>query len=184
MDLKNIRLRLSSTGYLMNGKNNYFHRIIWENERGEIPEGFDVHHKDGNKLNNAIENLECISHSEHLSKHMKGKKIPNSWYKTPAGKKYRSEKSIETWKNREVHTLKCLQCGKDFQAIQIDRAKYCDNKCEQRARRSRGDDNVERTCAICSKTFSINRYQKTLTCGSTCGSKYRTRFAIGKRHGT
>lgn len=106
----------------------------------------------------------------------------HAWHKTEEGRKALGEHAKEVWKNREVHTLKCEQCGKEFQAKQIDRAKYCDNKCEQAARRARGDDLVDRQCVICSKTFSINRYYKTVTCGYACGGKYRTRFAKGKRH--
>ena len=38
------------------------HRDIWCYEHNaEIPEGYDIHHKDGNYLNNNIENLELIT---------------------------------------------------------------------------------------------------------------------------
>jgi len=36
---------------------------------GEIPRGYVVHHKDGNKLNDVIENLEKISLASHVSRH-------------------------------------------------------------------------------------------------------------------
>ena len=51
----------------------YLHRLIFEDFYGcEIPEGFVVHHKDGNKLNNCILNLQLMSEFEHLSIHHKG----------------------------------------------------------------------------------------------------------------
>ncbi len=171
-------------GYYVFGKNNRLHRIVWESQFGPIAKGFDIHHKDGNKLNNTIENLECISHTEHLSIHMKANKKLHDWHKTDEGRKFLGNKSKELWKNRPTHSLKCENCGIDFQAKQIDRAKYCDNKCEQAARRERGDDLVDRQCVICNKTFSINKYYKTLTCGYACGSKWRTRNAKGRRHGS
>jgi len=168
-------------GYLARG-NRRLHRLIWQKLKGPIPKGFDIHHKDGNKLNNSIDNLECISHAEHLSMHMKenSQKV-HEWHKTEEGRKALGEHAKEVWENRKVHTLTCLQCGKEFQAKQIDRAKYCDNKCEQTARRKRGDDLVDRSCVACGKIFRINKYHKTLTCGYVCGGVYRTRNAKGKR---
>lgn len=41
------------------------HRIVYESFYGKIPEGYDIHHIDGNTYNNDIENLECLSHSDH-----------------------------------------------------------------------------------------------------------------------
>lgn len=41
------------------------HRLVYEAVNGLIPDGFDVHHKDGNTYNNSIDNLELLSHSEH-----------------------------------------------------------------------------------------------------------------------
>jgi len=176
------KIRISSHGYFITGKNTLLHRLIWECINGPIAKGFDIHHKDGNKLNNSIDNLECISHPEHLSMHMKANKKLHDWHKSEEGRKFLGEKSKKLWQTREVHTIPCVRCGKDFQAKQIDRAKYCNKRCEEAARRARGDDLIDRKCAICSKTFRINKYHKTLTCGYTCGSEYRTRFAKGKRH--
>ena len=45
------------------------HRWVWINEIGGISDGFDVHHKDGNKDNNSISNLELVTRSEHQKKH-------------------------------------------------------------------------------------------------------------------
>ena len=36
------------------------HRMIWENEYGEIPEGWIVHHLNGERDDNRIENLSAI----------------------------------------------------------------------------------------------------------------------------
>lgn len=51
------------------------HRIIWMVANGcDIPEGYDIHHIDGNKLNNSIYNLELIEHKKHVSEHSKNNK--------------------------------------------------------------------------------------------------------------
>jgi hypothetical protein len=47
------------------------HRAIWMRVHGEIPKGYIIHHINGNKQDNRIENLECISHREHQLKHKK-----------------------------------------------------------------------------------------------------------------
>lgn len=47
----------------------YEHRRIWEEHFGPIPPGYDVHHEDGNKTNNCIENLRCMPHGMHKTLH-------------------------------------------------------------------------------------------------------------------
>jgi len=41
------------------------HRLIWIIANGSIPEDLEINHKDGNKKNNSITNLEIVSHSEN-----------------------------------------------------------------------------------------------------------------------
>lgn len=48
------------------------HRYKYEKEVGKIPDGFDIHHKDENKQNNDINNLECLSKSDHTRLYGKG----------------------------------------------------------------------------------------------------------------
>ena len=47
------------------------YRTIWEKEYGKIPDGYEIHHKDGNRKNNSIENLMCVSLEEHYNIHYK-----------------------------------------------------------------------------------------------------------------
>lgn len=49
------------------------HRLIWQEQNGPIPQGFNIQFKDGNKLNVNIENLYMISRSDQL-------KNQNSFY--------------------------------------------------------------------------------------------------------
>lgn len=53
----------------LNGENKHVHRLEWEKHNGKIPNGFIVHHKDENKLNWNIDNLELLSRSEHIRRH-------------------------------------------------------------------------------------------------------------------
>jgi hypothetical protein len=50
------------------------YRKIWEDAYGPIPtdscgRSYEIHHKDGNRSNNNIDNLQCISIEDHLSIH-------------------------------------------------------------------------------------------------------------------
>jgi hypothetical protein len=63
---------LGKRGYYIicfEGKRKPEHHYIWEKVNGPIPKGYAVHHIDFNKLNNNLENLELLTHSEHSKKH-------------------------------------------------------------------------------------------------------------------
>lgn len=42
------------------------HRLVWIAFKGQIPEGFEVNHKDLDKHNNRLDNLELLTHSDNL----------------------------------------------------------------------------------------------------------------------
>lgn len=46
------------------------HRAIWESHNGEIPTGYLVHHKNGDGLDNQLENLEMMTLAEHCRLHL------------------------------------------------------------------------------------------------------------------
>lgn len=43
----------------------YIHILVYEAFVGQIPKGYDVHHKNHNPLDNRLENLELLKESEH-----------------------------------------------------------------------------------------------------------------------
>ena len=68
--------------FWVNGQNRYEHRLVWERHFGPIPEGMVLHHKDENRLNNDISNLELIDHRTHRRLHSKNYRlIDGVWFK-------------------------------------------------------------------------------------------------------
>jgi hypothetical protein len=45
------------------------HILVWRHFKGTIPKGMEIHHKDGDKLNNEIDNLELIDSLSHRHLH-------------------------------------------------------------------------------------------------------------------
>lgn len=79
----------------IDGKKRKYHVVMWEMFFGiEVPEGCVIHHLDGNKFNNDISNLSCISRSMHNCIHNAMR-----WgNKMPTHKQTREERAS---KNRE-----------------------------------------------------------------------------------
>ena len=63
------RYTLDNQGYYVASPNKKLHRIIWEEANGPIPDGHIIHHRDGDKTNNDIANLELIAWGVHSRNH-------------------------------------------------------------------------------------------------------------------
>lgn len=57
------------------------HCVIWEKNNGPIPKGMQIHHIDGNKLNNDISNLMLVDTLTHKRLHSGCKLIDGVWWK-------------------------------------------------------------------------------------------------------
>jgi len=152
------------------------HRYIWEENYGEIPEGYHIHHKDKDFNNNSIDNLEMLEAFEHLSNHSKENREQSrksiekarpyaiEWHKSKKGREWHKKHYEKTKEKLYKKTERsCIVCGKTFLAIRENNI-YCSNNCKAKDRRKSGIDNVTRQCIVCGKDFVISRYSKTMKC--------------------
>lgn len=175
------------TGYFLNAKTHKrLHVYVWEYFNGSIPNGYHIHHKDFNKNNNELENLELLSASEHSKLHsnswskeryerqakiLKEKAIPKAteWHKSEDGREWHKEhyeQMKDKWYKKDDFV--CLNCGKIFTAVVSGQNKFCSNKCKSAYRRKSGVDNEKRKCEVCGAEFTTNKYSKAKTCSRSC----------------
>lgn len=119
------------------------HRVVWSHYFGEIPKGYIVHHIDGDKNNNNIENLRLVSHSEHTQIH--NSDIPKKIFV-------------------------CQYCGKKFKGRDNRKNYYCSVTCNKKAWCA--SHRVKKICAYCGKPFTSHREQARF-CSKSCAMKYR-----------
>ena len=66
------KIYIDLDGYLnvkIDNKRRLIHRLVYEYFSNDFNPNYHIHHIDGNKQNNHIDNLECISPSEHNRRH-------------------------------------------------------------------------------------------------------------------
>lgn len=165
------------------------HQEVWKDANGPIPDGCEIHHRDGNALNNALENLECLTKVGHNAYHASQyteaererrrvwfnriREAASNWHRSEAGKAWHSHLSKLSWEKRVSSTHVCEYCDKEYQSRAAhDTLRYCSSRCRSAARRRSGTDNVSRSCGRCGKTFNANKYSKQRFCSRSCGIKH------------
>jgi hypothetical protein len=91
-------------------KNGYvlLHRVIMENHLGQILNPNEVvHHKDGERRNNKLDNLEVLDKKEHSRIHMKIKGIKTVLLKCPVCKKLFERRYGNTYLIRQGKEFTC-----------------------------------------------------------------------------
>ena len=129
------------------------HIEVWKATNGEIPSGHHIHHIDFNPSNNSLENLQCLTRSEHARIHNLSRLAAGEHFKTKT--------------TRDIPTI-CIQCGKNFLAVHKN-AKFCSRSCAGRWRRAHAKD-ITRTCAVCGKDFLTKPERRTRYCSKVCAA--------------
>lgn len=163
------------------------HVYVWEKFNGPVPKGFHVHHKDRNKDNNEIKNLELMHRTEHLILHGADERIKainranlNLYSREAAAAWHKSEIGREVGrKNFEVTLRKyvgmkakktCVQCGKEYECAYVRRniSRYCSPECKAKYKWATRKTNVPQKCIICGADFFGNDKNHVNTCGPKC----------------
>lgn len=189
--------RDETTGYYLNSTNRVrMHQYVWLCEKGGIPKGYEIHHIDYDKSNNAISNLELMKINEHKAHHAKiqGDKnvasgfldgirpLTKEWHASDEGIKWHKKHYAKTKdKLHAIKTFECDFCGAEFEACNNGLNRFCSNKCKSAFRRASGVDDITKECIICGKEFRINRYRKTKTCSRKCAGEYRSKKNKGQK---
>lgn len=190
-EFNGVIYKMACDGHFNSGSTYSLHRNVWQYYHGAIPKGnYLIHHKDWDKSNNSISNLQLLTKTEHGKIHnplgqMNG--MPNEkeftcdicgkkFIKLDVGQKshYCSKRCLEKAKQlRLTKTLICKNCGKEFTARKYDnRTKFCSHKCAQEFNHAKA---VEiKKCVVCGKEFEAYKYRKQEACSAECGNKWRT----------
>lgn len=167
------------------------HRYVWEYYNCPIPKGYHIHHRDGNKANNDISNLELIKGTEHVKLHGRlltdeerewrrqnvvKNAVPKAveWHKSETGSEWHKEHiRAQREKGLFKKSLVCDNCGLQYVGEPKKPHNFCSNACKSAFRRKSGVDNIEKTCVICGKIFTSNKYSKAFCCSRSCAVKYQ-----------
>ena len=122
------------------------HEAVWRFHFGDIPVGYVIHHRNGDKTDNRIENLQLMTNSEHRVWHNQHDKI----------------------------AYHCDYCGKEIRKCVTGRSgklHFCDGHCWGRYIIENKVYHQEQICVICGKKFLAHKYSKTKTCSTGCKCK-------------
>lgn len=167
------------------------HREKWREHNGKIPGNHVIHHKDGDTLNNDIDNLVCMSKSEHQSMHVTERlSDPNEleqqrehledirekateWHKSEEGIEWHKEhyENVKDKLHERNYEHECIVCGDTYESTRKEKTKFCSKSCENKRQYKRSQE--QRTCVCCGEVYETSKYSDSQTCDATCAANLR-----------
>jgi hypothetical protein len=93
------------------------HRAVYSATYGNIPHGWEVHHKDNDRENNDISNLACMPARDHLALHKET---------------HRANGRATVHHTRIPREFICEGCGNVYQGVKKRVNRWCSKKCANR----------------------------------------------------
>lgn len=88
-------------GFKYRGRYVYKHHLVWWKNKGQlVPKGFVLHHKNEDKRDNRLRNLELKARSDHAKDHARPKTMVDlvcAW----CGTGFQREARVARWKQRK-----------------------------------------------------------------------------------
>lgn len=141
---RGIRFHRYDSGYWIGGHpQKKLHRFIWECQVGPIPPGYVIHHRNEDTNDNRVENLECITPTEHNRRHRardmenlkRAIEVSTRICHDPARKKIFAARIRSMWRRRPQRVIECRVCGKKRLTKSMNRVHYCGDECKNRSKK-------------------------------------------------
>lgn len=152
-----VLYRKNNHGHYSTGQG--IHQVVYRYYCGEIPTGYEIHHKDKNKSNNDIFNLQILTKAEHQKLH--------------------NQKGNVLVRKEEITTT-CANCGKIFSTRRRGIIKFCCKKCSDEyhynrlKKRTLEEHGITKICEFCGKKFETRfNYTQQRFCSKECSYKAR-----------
>ena len=163
VEFQGRRYHRTSSGYYV--ATFRLHREIWMAAHGPIPKGYHVHHINGDKSDNRLENLTLMSNADHSAYHYDGH-LRSHLDKAHANSKKSNERNRAIRLQRD---LVCVICGSVYHSSAVNYSRFCSPECVEQARTTRfaGED---RLCEHCGESYHATRRTQRY-CSRTCNSR-------------
>lgn len=159
----------SPSGTVLAAGGTSLHRQLWLDAGGSIPDGWHIHHVDGDLDHNDLDNFACVSPVEHLRTHRQrdggvGQRAGlAAWRATDAGRAVLRENARKMQARSPVRRTACRYCGQAVETRQARKA-FCSPACEVAGR------GTLEPCMVCGTSFWRKHYPGAgRTCSYRCG---------------
>lgn len=171
------RFKSGHYGRKVGSKTQYAHRLVWETERGPIPDGMEIHHVDFDPGNNAVDNLACLTSGDHSRLHaeLRVQRRGREAYRRAYQEHGVADQAKAKRNAAEPVAVTCVGCGVVFHRTWPAKTwgATCSERCWRRDRDRRRVGWVETVCTMCWGLFWTLEKKPAHLCSRRCVGDYR-----------